>query len=704
MDCGGELPAGLPLGLCSRCALAGALGLDDSKPAAASPGPLPFRFGDYEVLEEIARGGMGVVYKARQLSLDRFVAVKMLLLGAHASPEFLKRFRLEAETAAALQHPNIVAIHEVGVHDGEPFLVMDLIDGPNLAKVVKESPLAPRTATQYLTVIAEAIHYAHERGILHRDLKPSNVLIDAQGQPRVTDFGLAKRLQTHAEGAGGDSQLTLSGHFLGSPGYMPPEQAAGAHAKMSPRSDVYSLGAMLYHLLTGRPPFCGGSLVATLERVQYQEPVSPRLLRTDVPVDLETICLKCLEKDPQRRYPTARAFGEDLQRWLNHEPIRARPAGPFLRINRWTRRNPTGATLIAALLIGLAVSLSLLKMVVSNKHAATEAQLAATEAQIRMERARSAVLEIIGVNGFWDTNTRFVKIPWHILAIAAGAPAAAGKAGPVELHTLGLMAEEDPVAIVLGYSKLLAAAEATLNRHRTIPVRIEIILFKDNPDAIDGLVNHQVDLLKIGGNSLLKAKARDPHIRMLVSQNPAKRGVIFVRDSSDIRTVADLANRSMAFGDHYSTISTWAFYHVAQAGVTNLKVVILDSIAAFGSNPAMRGEQGELSSHRLTIPAVRTNGCDAGVSSDSAFFRASQGLRVILEFPSDPVWWVVGSEFPPGRHMELQSALVGIRDPALFHGISKRITHYLPADEKELEALREAMPLAAKYFGEDEEE
>src|ERR1041385_6330096 len=432
VDCGSELPPGLPRGLCSRCALAGALELaGDSAPdaPAESQSRLPFRFGDYEIIEENARGGMGVVYKARQVSLGRLVAVKMLLFGPHASASFIKRFRMEASAAAALLHPNIVAIHEVGVHEGEQFLVMDYIEGPNLAKLVQREPLPPERAARYVKTVAEAIHCAHEKGILHRDLKPSNVLIDPNDQPRVTDFGLAKRLDTGTETSTELEPLTVTGHLLGSPSYMAPEQARGARGKTGRRSDVYSLGATLYHLLTGRPPFGGGSLTDTLFQVQHQEPVSLRLLHPGVPLDLETICLKCLEKEPQRRYPSAKALGEDLQRWLDHEPIQARRISLISRFGRWTRRNPVGATLIATLLFGLVVSLGLLRMLSSEKKAAEEAQA-------RTERARSLVLELFGVSGFWDKSTPAIQIPSRILALASGAPVVPADSQPIDRRTL----------------------------------------------------------------------------------------------------------------------------------------------------------------------------------------------------------------------------------------------------------------------------
>jgi WD40 repeat protein len=319
--------------------------VDESLPTVIED-DLPRNFGEYELLEQVARGGMGIVYKARQTSLDRIVAVKMLLFGPLASPELVKRFQAEATAAACLQHPNIVAIHQVGVHQGQQYFAMDFVEGESLARKLAAGPLTATRAATYLKTIAEAIHYAHERGILHRDLKPSNVLIDANDQPRVTDFGLARRLDR-------DSELTVTGQVLGSPNYMPPEQAAGRHGKMDRRSDVYSLGAMLYHLLTGRPPFVGEAVTDTLQQVLHAEAISPRLLHPNLPRDLETLCLKCLEKEPGKRYRTAQELADELGRFLSGEGIRARPISQPEKIRRWCVRKPAMAA--AILLAGVLV-------------------------------------------------------------------------------------------------------------------------------------------------------------------------------------------------------------------------------------------------------------------------------------------------------------------------------------------------------------
>jgi serine/threonine protein kinase len=263
---------------------------------------------------------MGIVYQARQVSLNRPVALKMITAGPLASTDFIRRFRLEAEAAANLHHPRIVPIHEIGEHEGLQYYSMDYIEGRSLASCLALGPMAPRRAAMCVRSVAEAVHYAHERGILHRDLKPSNILLDLEDRPWVTDFGLAKHLNT-------GSELTATGSVLGTPSYMPPEQASGKQGLVGPSSDVYSLGAILYEALTGRAPFRADTPVETFRQVLTEEPVPPRQLNSAVPRDLETICLKCLSKEPGHRYATAQALAEELTRYLEGRPILARPPG-----------------------------------------------------------------------------------------------------------------------------------------------------------------------------------------------------------------------------------------------------------------------------------------------------------------------------------------------------------------------------------------
>ena len=348
-------------------------------------------FGDYELLEEIARGGMGVVYKARQKSLNRIVAIKMILTGQLASESDIKRFQTEAESVANLKHPNIVAIHEVGRQAGHSYFSMDYVAGQNLSEIVREHSLPAKIAARYVAQIAEAIEYAHRQGILHRDLKPSNILIDANNAVHITDFGLAMRVE-------GDSELTRTGQILGTPSYMPPEQAQAKRGLIGPASDIYGMGALLYELLTGRPPFRGESTVETLRQVTDTEPLSPRLLNPAVPKDLETICLKCLEKEPHKRYATARFLAEDLNRFLKLEPILARPISHPARLWRWCKRKPAiasmlGVTLLATvtLIVGLLISNALIGSALDARTTAlNEKQEALDEAETERAKANAA--------------------------------------------------------------------------------------------------------------------------------------------------------------------------------------------------------------------------------------------------------------------------------------------------------------------------
>jgi TolB-like protein/predicted Ser/Thr protein kinase len=353
--CGTEIFADAPEELCTACVLETGLALlpealDEEGNFATAPHPkiaaraakMLGDLGDYELLEEIGRGGQGVVFRARQKSLNRPVALKVIGLGQWATKAHLRRFRLEAEAAASLEHPCIVPIYEVGERGGACYFSMGLVEGGQLDAVAKRQPMPIRHAAELIAKLARTVHYAHEHGILHRDIKPGNILLDAKGEPHLTDFGLARLAET-------ESTVTRTMEVLGTPSYMAPEQAVGNNARVTSATDVYGLGAVLYQLLTGHPPFAGGTTFETVRLVLDTEPRQPRLLNPKVDRDLNTICLNCLEKDPRRRYPSALALAEDLEHWVKHEPIRARRTGIFTRGRKWVRRNPAIAALIASL-------------------------------------------------------------------------------------------------------------------------------------------------------------------------------------------------------------------------------------------------------------------------------------------------------------------------------------------------------------------
>jgi serine/threonine protein kinase/Flp pilus assembly protein TadD len=332
--------------VCTNCLLRSALAQDDYDPSNEST---PIEFGDYELIEELGRGSQGVVYRARQKSLNRTVALKVISVGQWASEAHIKRFRREAEAAASLNHPGIVPIYEVGERDGACYFSMGLVEGGQLDEAVRRDPLSIQRAAELIAKVARTVQYAHEHGILHRDIKPGNILLDKKGGPNLTDFGLARLVET-------ESTVTRTREIIGTPSYMAPEQATGETAKVSSATDVYGLGAVLYQLLTGHPPFAGGTSYETIRLLLDTEPRSPRVLNRKVDPELSTICLKCLEKDPKRRYSSALALAEDLEHWLKHEPIRAKRSGFFTHARKWVRRKPAIAALIA-LLVALAATL-----------------------------------------------------------------------------------------------------------------------------------------------------------------------------------------------------------------------------------------------------------------------------------------------------------------------------------------------------------
>src|SRR5262252_7471649 len=351
--CGNTIFDTAPQGLCSVCLFDAGLSIlmesvgdplakdfgADNGSSSTDASELFSASDDYELLEEIGRGGQGVAYRARQKSLNRTVALKIIGISHARTKAHLKRFRLEAEAAARLNHPFVVPIHEIGQRKGRCYFSMGLVEGGRLDQIAKREPMSPRHATEVIAKLARTVHYAHQHGIIHRDIKPGNILLDTKGEPHLTDFGVARLLET-------ENDATCTIEVSGTPSYMAPEQAHANHGHVSSATDVYGLGAVLYQLVAGQPPFTGSTPFETVRLLLDTDPRQPRLLNSKVDRDLSTICLKCLEKDPKRRYSSALALAEDLEHWLRHEPIRARHTGVLARGRKWIRRNPTAAALV----------------------------------------------------------------------------------------------------------------------------------------------------------------------------------------------------------------------------------------------------------------------------------------------------------------------------------------------------------------------
>jgi hypothetical protein len=360
----------------------------------------------YEILACIGRGGMGVVYKARQLGLNQPVALKMILGGTHADSRERARFRSEAEAQARLQHPNIVQIHEVGETSTGPYFALELVEGESLDKQIKAKPQPARAAAQRIEVLARAMHYAHQRGLIHRDLKPANVLVTADGELKITDFGLAKQLQS-------ENGQTKTGDILGTPSYMAPEQASEHRQPIGPAADIYALGAIFYEMLAGRPPFLGETPLDTLIQLRYHEPIAPRRLQPKVPRDLETICIKSLHKNPAKRYASAAALADDLGRFLDGQPIRARPVRWWERGIKWAKRSPAiVATAGTALILAIVTWTVSTVLIVREKSRAEENLGPAGDGRDRVGRPGEALTASVRP---WTRASRVVTARSRVL-------------------------------------------------------------------------------------------------------------------------------------------------------------------------------------------------------------------------------------------------------------------------------------------------
>ncbi|MBL9170436.1 MAG: protein kinase [Verrucomicrobiales bacterium] len=718
-------------GLCANCLLKlafqstpfesverhGTLSDPGAPPPAAAAGAEPVRsrpFGDFELLELVGRGGMGVVYKAYQRSLKRMVALKMVSNHQDASYDTVARFSIEAAATAKLTHPNIVPIYQIGDLEGQPFFSMKLVNGTSLARrradfglvdsakksISKESSRQRQEViAMLLAKVARAVHYAHQHGIVHRDLKPNNILIDAEGEPHLTDFGIAKLLES-------DDALTGTNDVLGTPAYMAPEQASGKAVSFA--ADIYSLGAILYELLTGRVPFQGKTPLDTLRKVAEEEPLPPVTLNGAADVELAAICLKCLEKDRSLRYESALSLAEDLERWTRGESVQAKQAGPWVRAFRWTRRNPVGATLIVTLCAGLMGALGLLTMVSAEKDK--------TAAVLKdVERAGQTNAQLLSLTvsmlheqleGLWlSTDRRVLHISSEQLAALSGFPiATVAKGSSVERLAFGLAANESPVSDSQKYSLLLAHLERELTERRGRPVRIDLKIFKFKEDRTAALLTNGVHFARMGDIYYLRTKEKHPELDALVlPRSKLKTAVFFTRTNSGIKSLVDLKGRRLAFGDSVSGITFWGQAKLAEAGITGSDLkeyVCLESRSEFieevhelGYEAAVR-RRGWLHSTADVIEDVVRGRYDAGVTSLRGFENhKNRGLVQIGDshFERSPNPWVGSRHLSVELARDLTAVLTRLENAPFLLLVPGRPSGFEPITPLSFSAVRKAM-------------
>ncbi|HUS34452.1 MAG TPA: protein kinase [Verrucomicrobiae bacterium] len=699
-NCGAEVRADAPFGQCPRCLID--LGISckteavfegDFLDKATKTAELGF---DYELLEQIGRGGMGIVYRARQRSLNRIVALKMIAKGDFASPPALARFRREAETAAKLDHPNIVSIIEVGERQSNPFLSMRFVEGDSLARYLPKFVLSPEARgaeaghaqmkiARLVATVARAVDYAHSRGVLHRDLKPSNILLDRNDVPHLTDFGIAKMLDQ-------DTELTQTAELLGTLSYMAPEQAAGK--AISRTADIYCLGAILYELLTGRPPFSGAKM-DVLRQVMNDEPPQPRAINSTIERDLETICLKCLDKDPARRYGSALQLAEDLERWQRHEPILARQAGPITRVQRWTRRNPAVATLIVTLAVGMGTSVALLA------RANEEKALKSIALDIlRTESARQ-------LQEVWDSPKPFFEIKSETLATMAGMEVT-GLMQTEQRFTIGLIAEGNPLDRVLRAAPMFDQLERSMTAESASPTRFDLRLYKNNGGALDGLLTNGVHFAQMNARQFLRARDRDPRVRALIQILPTQGfsdgAVIFTRKNTGIKSIGDLKGRSMLLGTADSTMTFWTKVSLMDAGVRGRDLATyryidrnVDILPDGAKKPG--GVVGNPFSSAAAVEAVAAGMYDAGVVRERRFGEvAAQNDLVALGKISDSGELLVANgDLQGDAARAFQRLMLNVKESALSQPLLNSPARFKPAVNSDFDLMIKKLPAEAAF-------
>jgi serine/threonine protein kinase len=671
--CAAELPPGTPLGSCPRCLFG--LGLETEKTAA--PKRPPHRFASYDLIRQLGCGGMGVVYEARQPGLSRTVALKMILGAETCSPILRRRFHIEAEAAARLDHPNIVPIYEVGEYEDQPFISMKLVRGKSLRDKMKHGefgpvsnapgpaaparPEAQRKSASLVATMARAVHHAHAHNVVHRDLKPGNILFDAEGVPHLADFGLAKILEPDQAGPSAPSQI------LGTLTYMSPEQVRAG--RITPATDIYSLGVILYELLSGHPPFHGSTPNETLRLIENQPATRLRSRDCHFDRDLETVCLKCLEKEPGSRYGSAEALAEDLESWLRHEPIKARPAGPVRRLGRWIKRNPVGTALIASLVVALLALTGFVFLLIQR---------------IQQDREHNATIVAMWarkIDDIWrDPNYSSVLIPAEDLANLRGLRPP--ESASAQRLTFALNITENAVAQARAFAPLLDQLQKRMETFAGQRVIFDLKLCKMSQFSFREIVEGKADFQRLGAVSYLRARQLNPSVQAMVQEPVGKPAVIMVRTDSPITNLSQFFGKCLALGDSNSTIAAWAKVYLIQAGVrgTNLVCKTFDDTTHALGNPRPRplnSSAGELElpadiGARQAIQEVLERRCD-GAALQRLFFdrHAFKGLREVHTFAITPNVYVANITNEQARVFAtaFQQAMLAIDDLKLLRKI-----------------------------------
>ena len=693
--CGTPVPRDAPFGHCPACLIVLGFGpAPDDLPSASASGRAS-RFGEYELLEQIGRGGMGVVYKARQTSLKRLVALKMLGPHASAFPGIADRLRQEAETAGSLRHPQIVTIYDVGEHDGQPFFTMELIEGSGLDKLIgKEgfrliastpSPGGKRSEpeagiTSVMIQIARAVDHAHKFGVLHRDLKPANILIDAHGVPHLTDFGLAKVLGRAATTA------TATGTIMGTPAYMAPEQAAGGAKHATTAADVYSLGAILFEMLTGQPPFRALTPLETLRQVVEERPKPPSTYNPNVDGDLALVCLKCLEKDAAHRYGSAAALAEDLERWLRGEPIHARTLGAMERAWHWCRREPKLAGLAGGLFLLLTAVAVLGFSLYLNGQTSLEQEREKKRAQ------REAAIDGIEKD-LLDATLTSVLISAASVALIADRPLT--EDGTETKVVLGFVLRLlKPDEAIYAVAPLVNCLQTNLADPAAPRLLFNLQMFKHRSHAVEALVTNGMDVIRIDPADYVLARSQNPNLLPLAKQvyegSTGLRAVLFARAGSGISNLAGLKGKTFAFGEKDTALGDY---------LPRAKLV------ASGLRAADFTSMTNLSSVAV-ITAVRTGHFDAGVAELDNFVNATnRGARlnlgaglVILEEMTCPNYpWLATAKLGRQTAGMITKRLLSLRESQVSLPFDPKLTGFVPAQASDYDALQLEVERAGEF-------